>query len=292
MYQIHMHEIPIIEALQTLRTPWLDQLFLALNIFDYDTTYFVIIIFIWHMVSEKAGFNVLYLEAIATTAFMTLKDICAQPRPYELVPQLGVLETMGPGFPSGAATEVVTVIGFAFFLLKPTKTIFKVLALCLMVLVGLTRVYLGAHFISDVIGGYSIGGLILAGYAWLYEPVDKFLKRYSPLYQFLMHSAFIFCLMFINPALMTLLLLLYGAMLWHVFLYPLTNHSAESFSNSYKLFTTLSAIGGMIFLHKVLATNLPLYVSHPITERIVHAVLDMGVGILIGASSYIGLIIR
>src|SRR5579859_8015456 len=97
MYQIHMHEIPIIEALQTLRTPWLDQLFLALNIFDYDTTYFVIIIFIWHMVSEKAGFNVLYLEAIATTAFMTLKDICAQPRPYELVPQLGVLETMGPG---------------------------------------------------------------------------------------------------------------------------------------------------------------------------------------------------
>ena len=39
-------------------------------------------------------------------------------------------------------------------------------------LIGLSRVYIGAHYITDVLGGWVIGGVFGAGAAWL-------LLRYS-----------------------------------------------------------------------------------------------------------------
>ncbi|HEY9403815.1 MAG TPA: phosphatase PAP2 family protein [Pyrinomonadaceae bacterium] len=78
-------------------------------------------------------------------------------------------------FPSGHVTFYVCYFGFLFFVayaLLPKRTLARRVALTLtslmIALVGLSRVYLGAHWPSDTIGAYFLGGLWLGFSLYMY----------------------------------------------------------------------------------------------------------------------------
>jgi undecaprenyl-diphosphatase len=70
-------------------------------------------------------------------------------------------------FPSGHTVHYVVFLGFLWFLtfalVRPRVFRWPLLTLlgALVLLVGLSRVYLGAHWASDVLGGYLLGGSLL-----------------------------------------------------------------------------------------------------------------------------------
>jgi membrane-associated phospholipid phosphatase len=107
---------------------------------------------------------------------LLLKDLFARPRPSFEHPL--VVDT-SYSFPSGQAMESVVVYGMlAYFVLLTSRAWGKrAVAVCgaamIVLLIGFGRVYLGAHYVSDVVGGFAAGGAWLSAVIAVWEAMRR-----------------------------------------------------------------------------------------------------------------------
>ena len=108
--------------------------------------------------NKKIGLGIFINLCAAAGLNLILKHIIRRPRPidYRLIPESGY------SFPSGHSMASTAFYGFLIYLVykniknKYLKILLIVLLSILIFLIGTSRIYLGVHYTSDVLGGFFI----------------------------------------------------------------------------------------------------------------------------------------
>ena len=124
--------------------------------------------------NKKIRLSIFSNLVIITILNQLLKRILQRPRPTEY----RIIEETGYSFPSGHSMISMAFYGYLIYLIykyvknKYIKWISIVLLSILICAVGISRIYLGVHYTSDVLGGF----LISISYLIIYiSAINKFL---------------------------------------------------------------------------------------------------------------------
>ena len=170
----------IYHALQDLRTAPGDAMMIAITELG-DTAVVVvvtIIVFLWLAWKRAWRTSVYWLVAIAGASALNtaIKVALHRTRPGELL----YSGWSAFSFPSGHSTVNVVLSGFLAFLIareiRPAWRLSVALgATTLIFLIAFSRLYLGAHWLSDVLGGLAFGSawLALLGLAYMRQQAER-----------------------------------------------------------------------------------------------------------------------
>ena len=116
---------------------------------------------VWLLARRAYGTVLWVLAAVLLVGLVTtlLKETFGRVRPDF---DLGGARYESLSYPSGHSSGIATLVAVALVLLWPllsrrTRTIILVIGVALVLLVGLTRMWLGVHYLSDVLGGWALG---------------------------------------------------------------------------------------------------------------------------------------
>lgn len=172
------HESPRVDLIVSfwvhgLDTPTLDSVmdfFSSVGSFDAASCLAVgVLVWCWIRKDHAALVGLLGVQIIDKSLHRILRDIFERPRPA-IFQETATLRSYS--FPSGHAIAAVATYGMIAVVVgrlapRLKKWLYGAAAI-LALLIGLSRIYLGVHWFTDVVAGYAVGAAVLfAGISWL-----------------------------------------------------------------------------------------------------------------------------
>lgn len=126
---------------------------------------------------NRIYFYIMSLNLLNTVIFnQVLKLIFARERPSGIA----IIKETGFSFPSGHSMASMSFYGLLIYLIyrsdfsKKWKTLLIVILSTLIFLIGISRIYLGVHYVSDVIAGFCLSVSYLIIFTRI---IEKYIKK-------------------------------------------------------------------------------------------------------------------
>jgi membrane-associated phospholipid phosphatase len=173
-------DVALTQALQSAGSPTLDALALAIDWFGYVPQVFIMVslcaLMLWVAGRRWEGVWLMLAMSTEGTWAQFIKFLVKRPRPSEAA-GVRIIQLHGDAtYPSGHVFFYVVVFGlllyFAYRYTRPSPwhRVAAVLLAAFTLVAGVVRMYLGAHWFSDVLAGYLLGALwlpvVILSYEW------------------------------------------------------------------------------------------------------------------------------
>ena len=173
----------ITRNLQKYRNPWLRRFMIGISEIGFPKLgipFTLSIAGIFYALRFRLEALFVLLSSSSTILNWIVKRLIKRPRPTsDLVTVARVIND--PGFPSGHVMHYINLFGLLNYFLATNwrsgrlRNVLLTISTSLIALVGPSRVYLGAHWPSDVMAGYVYGGLWFGGLMTVYLRVKSWI---------------------------------------------------------------------------------------------------------------------
>lgn len=178
---------------------WLATPFKLITSLGNEDFYILIMPMLFWCINSVMGIRAGVMLLISGGIKDFLKVIIHTPRPYWVDTRVKAFTAESSfGMPSGHSMDAASIWGIIVASQKRRWVTW--LAILLIFLIGLSRIYLGVHFLHDVLSGWLVGGLLLWGYLVIEKPVSVWLNKKTLSFQ--ITFAFAFSLLLIALALL------------------------------------------------------------------------------------------
>jgi membrane-associated phospholipid phosphatase len=177
MSDIHAVEIVVNEFLQSLGA-WLRGPMQAVTALGYEEFFVLLLPTLYWCFDQMVGLRVGLVLVLSNVANNFFKFLFHTPRPYWVSDTIRAYShETSFGLPSGHAQIAASVWGW--LAVEVRKRWFTILALVLIFLIGISRIYLGVHFLTDVLLGWLLGGLLVWAFSAWHLPLGDWINKKS-----------------------------------------------------------------------------------------------------------------
>ncbi|MBF88631.1 MAG: hypothetical protein CMG75_03045 [Candidatus Marinimicrobia bacterium] len=158
----------VIDFFQSFDSPGIYFLMRFASLFGDKGFYVIIFPLSYWFFNRVNTISFTVLICISIFINLGLKEFFHQERPLDVA----LIDAEGYSFPSGHAQMTVVIWGFLIYKIRK----YFGYGILTIIIIGISRLYLGVHWPLDVVGGWIIGGLLLAGFFplenWLIKKIN------------------------------------------------------------------------------------------------------------------------
>lgn len=175
MDAIPQFELAITPFFQSLGD-WLTPVMQFFSFLGTEEFFLAVIPLLFWCVDSRLGLRIAVMLILTNTVKPALKMAFHWPRPYWINPQVTALAPESSfGLPSGHAQDAASLWGLLIVSLRRRGV--TAAAIIIILMIGLSRIYLGVHFLHDVLAGWAVGLILVVLFTRLERPVSTWYAR-------------------------------------------------------------------------------------------------------------------
>lgn len=157
---------------------WLQPIMSFFSFLGTEQFFLIVVPLLYWCVDTRIGMRIAIMLIVTNGVKSSLKLALHSPRPYWVDPNVKALVSDSSfGLPSGHAQDAASLWGLAAVLVR--KWWMTLIALVVIFMIGLSRIYLGVHFLTDVLGGWAVGLILVLLFRVLDKPVSIWFRKSS-----------------------------------------------------------------------------------------------------------------